>query len=62
MDISLEKVKAKSAIIYGLGENGRKAYCYLNRRYNIIGCSDTNIEQKKWEVGETGSIHYAVRH
>ena len=52
MDISLEKVKAKSAIIYGLGENGRKAYCYLNRRYNIIGCSDTNIEQKNGKLAK----------
>lgn len=52
MDISLEKVKAKSGIIYGLGENGRKAYCYLNRRYNIIGCSDTNIEQKNGKLAK----------
>lgn len=42
----MDKVKSKSIIIYGLGEDGRKSYGYLARRFNIIGCSDTDQNKK----------------
>ncbi|MGN0497182.1 MAG: hypothetical protein ACI4GW_13225 [Lachnospiraceae bacterium] len=46
----MDLAKEKTAIIYGLGDNGKKAYSYLSKRYNIIGCSDSNLSQKKGEL------------
>lgn len=48
----MDKVKSKSIIIYGLGEDGRKSYGYLARRFNIIGCSDTDQNKKNSELAQ----------
>ncbi|MGN1275663.1 MAG: hypothetical protein ACI4UK_01545, partial [Floccifex sp.] len=47
----MNTAKSKSAIIYGLGDNGIKACHYLAKRYHIIGCSDTDPNKKKGEIG-----------